>query len=428
MSTLYQRLLASNVFPWRMRNALEKWVETRGYARLPGIYRRLHFGSSRDRLTALTQGPKHHFFGYYEKSPWNASQSLLLAHEAAFNDRAPNADDRLTIGIIHTQDNNRFQPLAETAAWNWQQGAMLQWHPADPENRFIHNDRRKDAHVGIVRDISGKEILVYERPIYAALPDGKTGYSVNFARLAVHRPGYGYAGSFDPFRNDPHPAQDGIWNVDLETGRSSLIVSLGQLAMLNPKPSMQGGFHYINHIQPSRSGKWIAFFHIWTTGAKGWEVRFYICRADGSELKCLLDTGKVSHYDWLDDEAILVWAAHPETGKSHFLRVGPDGTVGVFGNTVLTEDGHCTFSPDKQWVLNDTYPDQFDMRTLMLVKWPEGRRTDIARLHSPKSKWWGEIRCDLHPRWSREGNKVCIDSVHEGTRQMYVIDVSEWMS
>jgi len=32
-------------------------------------------------------------------------------------------------------------------------------------------------------------------------------------------------------------------------------------------------------------------------------------------------------------------------------------------------------------------------------------------------------RCDLHPRWSRNGRQVSFDSVHEGNRQIYIADV-----
>lgn len=411
--------------PWRIQNGLTHWAEGRVRGNCPALYRWLHFGSARDRAEPLTFGPRHHFFGYYDKSPWNASQSKMLAHEAAFNDRAPGPDDSLTVGFIHLADK-RFEPLAETRAWNWQQGAMMQWHPADRERLFVHNDRRDGRFVGIVRDLSGAEIRAYDRPIYALMPDGKTAHSINFARLATLRPGYGYAGLSDPFANEAHPCEDGLWQIDLASGESRLAVSLDTLARRDPKPSMADGMHYLNHIQPSRNGRWIAFFHIWTVGERGWEVRLYVCRPDGTELRCVLDSGKVSHYDWQGDDAILVWANHPETGKPHFLHVTLDGAISVLGTETLKEDGHCTFSPDGHWVLNDTYPDRFDMRTLMLVKWPEGTRIDIARLHSPKSKWWGEIRCDLHPRWSPDGKQICIDSVHENTRQMFVIDVEEF--
>jgi Tol biopolymer transport system component len=74
-------------------------------------------------------------------------------------------------------------------------------------------------------------------------------------------------------------------------------------------------------------------------------------------------------------------------------------------------------------VLTDTYPDATQHRTLLLYRWNTGERIDIGRFHAPPMEW--QIRCDLHPRWSRDGRQVCIDSIHEGTRQMYVIDVSD---
>lgn len=427
MNTVYRRLVAGNLMPWRLRNALDHWVETKCIERYPGFYRFLHFGDGRNRLHALTRGPKHHFFGYYEKSPWNASQSLMLAHEADFNDRAPGPHDRLRIGVVHLADK-RFEPLGESLAWNWQQGAMLAWHPADPERLLIHNDRRDGKLVGVVRDTSGNEKRVYDRPIYTLSPDGKNAWSLNFARLAKHRPGYGYAGVEDPWADIAHPDEDGIHAIDLESGSSTLIVSLDHLARLDPTPAMTGQCHWLNHIQASPQGSRIAFFHLWREGEKGWGVRLYVSRPDGSELTCALDTGRISHYDWLDEDHVLVWARRKEGGERFLLVDVRDGGNQVFGEGVLTEDGHDTFSPDRRWVLNDTYPDRHDMRTLMLVSWPDGKRIDIARAYSPKSKWWGEIRCDLHPRWSRDGRQVCIDSVHEGSRQMYVVDVSEWTS
>lgn len=433
--SIYHQVIASTAVPWRFRNRLERWVESVARTQYPGLYRWLHFGRAADPVKPLTKGPLHHFYGYYDKSPWNASGSLLLGHEADFNDRAPKADDRVGIGVIRLNEDGRFEKLTDSFAWNWQQGSMAQWHPADPERLFIHNDRRDGRFVGIVRDVEKGEIAVLDRPVYAVLPDGRTGFSLNFARLAVHRPGYGYEGGEDPYADHPSPREDGIGRMDLATGQADLIVSLADLASRHPKPSMEGAWHYVNHIQPSRNGKRIAFFHIWHKDEASWEVRLYTCRPDGTQLTCLLDTGFISHYDWKDDETILIWANRPEAPARFLMVTHPDEQPGgsepenapfeVFGEGILTHDGHCSFSPDRKWVLNDTYPDTHQMRTLMVLGAADAKRFDIARLYSPKSRWWGEIRCDLHPRWSRDGRQVCIDSVHDGSRQIYVVDVEQ---
>ena len=81
---------------------------------------------------ALTRGPAHHFFGYYDKSPWDGTGRYVLGMEAGFMNRPPRADDAVAIGLIDTAEGNRWRPLAQTTAWCWQQGTMLQWLGSDP--------------------------------------------------------------------------------------------------------------------------------------------------------------------------------------------------------------------------------------------------------------------------------------------------------
>jgi Tol biopolymer transport system component len=87
-------------------------------------------------------------------------------------------------------------------------------------------------------------------------------------------------------------------------------------------------------------------------------------------------------------------------------------------------DGHCSYSPDaaRRRIANDTYPDAERHRTLYLYDTATGTRTDLARCYSPP-ELANDFRVDLHPRWSRDGRSLCFDSAHEGSRQLYVVDL-----
>ena len=112
-------------------------------------------------------------------------------------------------------------------------------------------------------------------------------------------------------------------------------------------------------------------------------------------------------------------------GARHFhLYSDPSGLARAVGADTLTRDGHNSFSPDRKWLLTDSYPDaRRNERVLMLYHLESDTRFDVGRFHSDPAIT-GAIRCDLHPRWDRDGTRVCIDSTHEGERQMYVLDVS----
>jgi hypothetical protein len=143
---------------------------------------------------------------------------------------------------------------------------------------------------------------------------------------------------------------------------------------------------------------------------------------DGTDLRCILDQG-ASHFDWRTPSELLVWARATE--GPHYYRLDErSGRREIVGRDVLTRDGHCSFTRDGTWVLTDTGPDTEDMRSLLLWHMAEEREVLLGRFYSPQP-FRGEIRCDLHPRWSHDEKQVCFDSIHEGTRQIYVVDVSD---
>ncbi|MHC4199791.1 MAG: hypothetical protein ACYSU0_07335, partial [Planctomycetota bacterium] len=98
------------------------------------------------------------------------------------------------------------------------------------------------------------------------------------------------------------------------------------------------------------------------------------------------------------------------------------------GARVMPQNGHCTYLPGEEWILNDTYPDRRTReQRVYLYHVPTRRKVPLGAFRLPK-EYRGEWRCDTHPRASPDGRKVVIDSAH-GTgehkgRQLYLIDIS----
>jgi len=376
---------------------------------------------------AVTKGPETHFFGYYDKDQWDESDRYLLGLQTDFDDRPPRPEDEARIILIDTHENNRTEVIAATRSWCWQQGCMLQWLPGS-STQIIYNDRIGDRFVGVILDTATRKRRVVPRPVYTVCSDGNQALSLNFSRLAVTRPGYGYVGLIDPYGDDPHPRDDGVYRMDLGTGDNQLVVSIDHLANLDPDESMQGATHWVNHLLFNPSGNRFIFLHRWNSG-RSFRTRMYTANADGTSLH-RVPIENASHFIWYGDDQIMVWAKTERFGTAYHLCRDMTDEVKAIGPSVLTKDGHCTVSPRGGWVLTDEYPDKYGDRPIILYKFNgelggaiEGQRIDLGRFKSlPKYK--GEIRCDLHPRWNRSGSKICFDSVHEGRRQIYIMDVS----
>jgi hypothetical protein len=78
--------------------------------------------------------------------------------------------------------------------------------------------------------------------------------------------------------------------------------------------------------------------------------------SDGSHVHVVDDYGHTSHFIWRDREHILAWAWHPSHNTAFYLYRHDAQEVTVEGEGIMTENGHCTYLPGNEWILNDTYP------------------------------------------------------------------------
>jgi len=376
-------------------------------------------------VRAITKGPKLHWFGYYDKLQFDPSGRFVLGMEVEFEHRSPKPDDVIKVGMIDLQDNDRWIELGSSRAWNWQQGCMLQWLPGS-KSEVLWNDRDGDRFVCHVLDVQTKKQRTLPNPVYALHPDGKSAVACDFRRLNDTRPGYGYAGIPDPNKDRPAPDDAGIWQVDLATGKQTLLLSLADAAKFpNPERDWQGAKHWFNHLLYSTDGARFIFLHRWRGAkeGKGFSTRMFTASAASKELYVVDPFGRTSHFIWRDPTHILAWALHPSHGERFYLYQDRTDRVAVVGKDVMTVNGHCTYLPRNQWILNDTYPDKERNQHPYLYHVSTGKRHPLGHFRSPP-EYQGEWRCDTHPRFSPDGKKVCIDSPHAGGRQMYVIDVA----
>ena len=376
----------------------------------------------------ITSGPRHHWFGYYDKFQFDPTGRYVLGMEVPFEHRSPTADDVIEIGMVDLQDNNRWNHLGQSSAWNWQQGCMLQWLPGS-KSTVIWNDRQGDRYVCRLLDVKTGKARTIPHAIYSVSPDGQTAVTADFRRITDVRPGYGYNGLPDPHSDDLAPAESGIFRIDLRTGASELIISLRQIAATGTIPNQQPGIkHYFNHLLFSPDGRRFIALHRWRYPNGRRLTRMITANLDGSDIRVVIPNGYASHFIWRDSRHILSQSKSllGNSNWGNFLFADRESPpLEEIGRGVLDGNGHLTYLPGNEWILNDTYPKGADrLQTPHLYHIKSGHRIDLGHFHLPKA-YTEEWRVDTHPRLSRDGRYVCIDAVRQGEgRQLCLIDIS----
>lgn len=129
----------------------------------------------------------------------------------------------------------------------------------------------------------------------------------------------------------------------------------------------------------------------------------------------------------MNDNELMITATFQGKQYAHILFTVGEQNYKRLGNGLLDYDGHGTFSPDGKWMVTDTYPESglreqkiylMDMSTQAVL--PLGRFVEPEEFTAGSGYW----RCDIHCRWSPDGDMIGFNSTYSGSRQVYIYNLT----
>ena len=357
------------------------------------------------------------FFGYYDISPENQDGTKLIFYRTNYNTKNLPSKDYCIEIVLKYKESNTFIVVDKTFAYNWQQGAKMMWLS---NNKFIYNvfcDKTK-RYKSKIYDTKNKSYEDINFPIYDCF-DEDLAYTLSYERLMDLRPDYGYRNIKGTIDYSDY-CNDGVYKLSLKNNSCDLIISINQLINLKQVNSMVGAKHKVNHIMISPNGTKFMFMHRWLSKSRKRYDRLLVSNFDGSGLKIISDDEMVSHCCWQNESTIIGFLRNND--KDGFYKINLNNNLIIELSKKLTDfgDGHPTIVNNK--MVFDSYPDRSRMKKLCVYDFNKNRISVIAKFFESLN-YYNETRCDLHPRFNKDNSAIYVDSVHDGKRKLYKIEL-----
>lgn len=355
------------------------------------------------------------FFGYYDKTP-ECSNNVLSHISTSSTAKNPTIKSPIKIAISNII-NGKTEIIGDTTSYAWQQGARAQWIDDDT---IIYNIANENSYQAVAYSLSQAKIVnTFDKPVQDSY--GKEFFlSLNYTRLMSVASDYGY-------RNFPYNKEkqikeneDGIWYVDYNSGKSKLLHSIEDVKKCNSQECFSQCYHTINHIMISPDGKGFIFIHRYYLGKRRFDRLVY---SNFDELKVLADENMVSHMCWLNKKEVFGYLRIG--GKNGYYSINiEDGEKHICEEMTNTNLGDGHPSVYKNWIVFDCYPDKSRMQQLLLFNKESKEIIPLLKLYQ-SVKYMYDTRCDLHPRFSKDGKHIYFDTVFSGKRTHCRINVQK---
>jgi hypothetical protein len=363
----------------------------------------------------LSKNDNETFFGYYNHSPNNANRLVIFHSTKHSTKNKPSSN--LSINICLLNENSCTTDIIDSVySYNWQMGANLFWLN---KKSFIYNSYENFHFVSKVYSVETKRIIkIFDYPVQDAF-ENKYLLTLNYQRLCSFAPDYGYK-NLPKMASDIYMdySNDGIGYVDFKTGKYELLYSIEDIIATATINNGNCNSHFVNHIMIKPDGNGFIFIHRYFHKKQRYDRLIY---SDFKSMKVLLSDQYQSHFCWLDKDTIFGYGQY--NGEKGFYSINTISNIKYKHNKLTKyhpKDGHPTVY--KEWLCIDSYPSLDRMQTLILYNYKTFEIIKLLEVFHP-IHYIGETRCDLHPRFSEDGNRIFIDSVFSGKRFLYQFEL-----
>lgn len=382
------------------------------------------------------------FHRFFDTSPFSPSGRFLALTRMPAEDRMPEPGEPAQVVLVDLEAGQE-RVVAETHGWDTQLGAQAQWGKDDRELFFNDMDTSSWRPFGVKMDPASGEPKRLDGTVYMVSPDGRHAASPCLLRTGATQAGYGVmtpAGV--PPVNSGAADDDGLYVTDTTTGACRLLVSFRDIAeqAVPSYDSAQGadGDLYGFHVKWTPQGDRLMFVVRSVPKKPGAPLinNVVTLAADGGDIRLAIPGSLWSrgghHPNWCPDgRRVMMNLKYPDSDL-RFVEAEYDGTgLRTMADGILGS-GHPSLHPNGRHIVTDSYigePVAFGDGTtpIRLVDLAAGEETVLARLRTqpPYEGPKRVLRVDPHPAWDRSFRRIAFNACPDGTRRVYVIDLSD---
>ncbi len=396
-------------------------------------------------VTRVTPADGNFAQTYFDVSPFSPSGRYLVVSKLPFNDHIPALGDEAEVCVIDLKEQT-IETVYATKTWGFQTGTNAQWGRSD---QYIHtNDLIDGKAVMIEIDLMTGETTAFSRSMYNVSSDGRYAIGFPLELLNVTQQGYGLPTQ----KGKNHAslpvgaAQDqGIWRTDLETRECKLLYSIADVVskVHEPMPRAEGTFYFWHSKYNKQSTRIMQVLRCIFPGFDGGADRnamVFTLNADGSDVKFTHHDPiwgyKIGgHPNWHPDGEHLIRNMKPDGDITRVCQFKYDGSDFKVLSETFKGIGHPSIEPGGRYVMTDRRVNKDDGTAEMELLLLDVETDDVLKICTVPTVNTSKmvvaskaLRVDGHPCWSRDYKRASLQGTYQGVRQLYLVDMGNWIS